>query len=42
MVAIMQHLGYSSPFYVHGLTPIVIIISVKSIRKQTDAVLNIV
>lgn len=42
LLAIMQHLGYSSLFYVRGLNATVITVNVKPIREQSDAVLNIV
>lgn len=42
LLAIMQHLDHSSLFYVCGLNATVIIVNVKSIREQSDAVLNIV
>ena len=42
MLAISQQLGCSSLFYVYDLTPVVIIVNIKSIREQSDAVLIIV
>jgi hypothetical protein len=42
VLAIVQHLGYSSLFYVCALNATVIVVNVKLIREQSDAVLNIV